>query len=211
MKKRLYKIMEYIPIISNRTKLEISTWLLIFSLVLSFVRPGIDSTICFVAMLLSTLGDFSLNSMPLEKRPPKLMYIGAGFFMVAHLLYATAYLQMIRVSSYNFFNSGAIIAIAFIGLLFIVSAICVSVSKNKLGATMLIVFGVYLFIIGINFVTICSYSYSAKALSFVGALSFLISDFIIGLETVFKIKSDVLRKLVWIFYPIGQLMILACR
>jgi len=48
-------------------------------------------------------------------------------------------------------------------------------------------------------------------LSFVGALSFLISDLIIGIETVFKIKSDILRKLVWIFYPVGQILILACR
>jgi hypothetical protein len=49
------------------------------------------------------------------------------------------------------------------------------------------------------------------SLAFIGATSFLISDYIIGIETIFKIKSDTLRKLVWIFYPIGQIIILICR
>lgn len=209
MKKRFNKLMRYIPLISNQTKLKISASLLGFSFILYLVRPGIDTKICCIAMLFSFIGDISLNGMPLEKRPKKLMYIGAGFFMIAHIVYARAYYTLLGNS--GFFNPGAIAGIVFIALMFILAVICVTKSKERLPAIMLIVFGVYILIIGLNFITIASYSYVAKSLSVVGALSFLISDFIIGAETVFKIKSPTLRKLVWIFYPLGQFMILACR
>ena len=76
---------------------------------------------------------------------------------------------------------------------------------------MIIVFSIYVVIISINFITISSYSWIYDSVASIGALSFLISDLIIGIETVFKIKSSILRKLVWIFYPIGQFMILACH
>lgn len=209
--KTRFKLMDCIPLISNRTKIEISACLLVFAFISYVVRPeALDSKICLVAMLFSFIGDLSLNGMPLEKRPQLLMYAGAVFFMVAHLVYAGAYSLLIS-DSYEFINLGAIIAYAFMVLFLLVSIICVKISKQSLGIPMIVVFGIYIIIIGINFITICSYSWSAKALSFIGALSFLISDFIIGAETVFAIKSDTLRKLVWIFYPIGQFLIITCR
>ena len=208
MKRNLEKIMDYIPLISNRTKLIISASLLGFAFMLCFIRPGPDSTLCLIAMFFSFIGDISLNGMPLEKRPKKLMYIGAGFFMVAHLVYASAFNTLMKTSV--FFNPGAIVGIIFIALMCITLIACTR-KAEPLGNTMIIVFGIYCLIIGINFVTIASYSYAFKSIAVFGALSFLISDFIIGVETLFKIKSPILRKLVWIFYPLGQFMILSCR
>lgn len=210
--KTRFSFMNYIPLISNRTKIEISMTLLLFAFVSCIVHPeSLDTTICLVAMFFSFIGDLSLNGMPLSKRPNWLMYAGAGSFMLAHLVYAKAYYLLISSNSYEFFNPGMIISSVFMVLFLLVSIICVIKSKQSLGLLMIVVFGIYILIIGINFITICSYSWSAKALSYIGALSFLISDFIIGVETVFKIKSDTLRKLVWIFYPIGQFMIITCR
>lgn len=209
--KTRFKLMDYIPLISNRTKIEISMFLVVFAYLSYVVHPeSLDTTFCFIAMFFSFIGDISLNGMPLEKRPNWLMYTGAASFMVAHLLYAKAYYVLIK-DSYEFFNAGMIISSVFMVLFLLVSIICVIKSKQSLKALMLVIFGIYIFIIGINFITICSYSWSAKALSFIGALSFLISDFIIGIETVFKIKSSTLRKLVWVFYPIGQFLIITCR
>ena len=187
MKKR-FKLMDYIPLISNRTKIEISMFLVIFAYISYVVHPeSLDTTFCFIAMIFSFIGDISLNGMPLEKRPNWLMYTGAAAFMVAHLVYAKAYYILIK-DLYEFFNPGMIFSSAFMVLFLLVSIICVIKSKHTLNILMLLVFGIYIFIIGINFITICSYSWSAKSLSFIGALSFLISDFIIGIETVFKIK-----------------------
>lgn len=211
MKTRFSKLMDYIPLISNRTKIKISIFLVIYAYLSYIVHPeSLDSTFCCIAMIFSFIGDLSLNSMPLQKRPNWLMYIGAIAFMAAHLIYAKAYYVLIS-NSYEFFNLGMIISSVFMVLFLLISIICVIKSKQSLELLMIIVFGIYIFIIGINFITICSYSWSAKSLSFIGALSFLISDFIIGVETVFKIKSTTLRKLVWIFYPIGQFLIITCR
>jgi uncharacterized membrane protein YhhN len=209
MKRYFERIMDFIPLISNRTKLMISASLVGCAFILYFVRPGLDSTLCLIAMIFAFIGDISLNGMPLEKRPKKLMYIGAGFFMVAHLVYASAFNTLLTTSV--FFNPGAIAGIVFIALMCITLIVCTRKAKEKLSSTMFIVFGIYCLIIGINFVTIASYSYTYKSIAVIGALSFLISDFIIGMETLFKIKNPILRKLVWIFYPLGQFIILSCR
>lgn len=208
----LKRFMSHVPLISNKTKLAISMSLVIFAFILFVIHPNaIDSKVCLFAMLFSFLGDLSLNCMPMNKRPYYLLYTGAAFFMIAHLLYATAYYRLIRANNNVLFNPGASIACIFIVLLFISSVVFAIYFKRKPKIMTIIVFSIYTLVIATNFVTICSYSWSSLAISFIGALSFLISDFIIGIETVFKVKSETLRKLVWIFYPIGQILIIACR
>lgn len=212
MKTRFKNLLSHIPLISNKIKLTISISLVAFAFIFFCIRPNnLDSQICLLAMIYSFLGDLSLNCVPLNKRPHWLLYIGATFFMIAHLQYAVAYYLMIFESGKTFFNLGASLACTFIVLLFASTVAIAIYSKNKVNLMTIIIFCIYILVIGINFVSIHSYSWSFCAASFVGALSFLISDFIIGIETVFKVKSETLRKLVWIFYPIGQIIIIACR
>lgn len=212
MKNRLKKLMDYIPLIDNYTKLKISGYLLAIAILMSIAN--IDSLachLCTLAMFMSFIGDICLNCMPLNRRPHSLLYTGAVFFMLAHITYAYAYYTLIKATNKPYFNTGAIIAIVFLILLVSTIIFTIIKSKQKLKASMLLVFGIYVIMISINFITVCSYSFSFIAISFIGALSFLISDLIIGIETVFKIKSDILRKLVWIFYPIGQIILLIGR
>ncbi len=212
MKTRFKSIMSHIPLISNKTKLTISLVLVALAFGIFCIFPdNLDTQICLLAMVFSFLGDLALNCTPLDKRPHWLLYIGASFFMVAHLQYATAYYLMIFESGKTFFNLGASLACTFIVLLFVSTVAFAIYSKRKVRPMTIFVFCLYTLVIGINFVTIYSYSWIFGSISFVGALSFLISDFIIGIENVFKVKSEILRKLVWIFYPIGQIMIIACR
>jgi len=204
--------MNYVPLINSKVKIKVSMSLVILAFILCVSRNySLDSIICLIAMFFSFLGDISLNCMPLEKRPHFLLYVGAGFFMIAHLVYAFAYLALISPVSNAFYNPGTIIAYCFMGIVFFASIICMLLKEKSLSLPTILIFGFYLVFIGLSFMMICSYSWIATSLSFVGALSFLISDLIIGIETVFKIKSDILRKLVWIFYPVGQILILACR
>lgn len=206
------RLLDNIPLISNRTKIKISISLLFFAFIICIFRPNtIDSKICLIAMFFSFLGDVALNCKPLEKRSHSLLYIGAFFFMISHLIYAAAYHFIIVNSSKSLFNPGMYIACVIMCLIFIVSIICIRNAKRSLKPSMALIFTIYTIMISINFVTIYSYSWNFQALSFIGATSFLISDYIIGIETVFKIKSATMRKLVWIFYPIGQILILLCR
>lgn len=209
--KTFKKLMGYVPLINNNTKLTISLCLLLFALTMAFHFFTLSAWICFIAMAFSTIGDIALNCKPLDIRPHSYLYVGAGFFMLAHITYAIAYGMMIVKSDKSYFNTGFLLSLFFIVTLCVVSIIFVIKSKENLPKKMIIVFSIYVVIISINFITISSYSWIYDSVAAIGALSFLVSDLIIGIETVFKIKSSILRKLVWIFYPIGQFMILACH
>lgn len=210
MKTRFNYIMSKIPLITNRTKLIISMGLLAFAFIMyNASSHSIDSKLCLGAMCFSFLGDVALNCTPHGKRPHYLLYTGAVFFMLAHITYADAYGFLIGQN--GLLNLGAFAALVFVLLLTSMTVLIAIINGSTPKKSMIVVFCVYAIVIGYNFVTICSYSYSFHAISFVGALSFLISDFIIGIENIFKIKNDTLRKLVWIFYPIGQILIIACR
>ena len=200
----------WIPLIRNPTKLLISFCLLAFSFIIRITHPEWPSaSFCFGAMGLCFIGDTCLNCMPIEKRPHALLYCGAVAFMLGHVFYSLGYWRNIVVNSYEYFNPGTVLASIFILALIIVSLFCVK-GKN-LSPVMIGVFGFYVLVIGFNFITICTYSYSAKSFAWVGALSFLASDLIIGIETIFKLKKDYLRKWVWVLYPVGQLLILSCQ
>lgn len=208
----LSRVLAKVPLINNKTKILISVSLVVLALSLCLAYPNeFDRTICLIAMLFSLIGDICLNCMPLNKRPHKLLYTGAFFFMIAHLVYASAYTYMIHSSGKEFITPGAYIAYMVMAIIFLVSIVCIYVTRASTKFPMIVVFLLYLTIVSMNFIAICSYSFTFEAISFIGALSFLISDYIIGIETIFKIKSDTLRKLVWIFYPLGQILILVCR
>lgn len=209
MKKRL---LDFIPMISNRTKVLISMGLLILAMVMCVVRSeSMSSKICVGAMLCSFIGDIVLNCTPLEKRAHSLLYIGATFFMFAHIIYAIAYYSLIQQLHFSYFNEGAFGAIVIMVVLFEMAIICIRMTHVKLKPIMICVFLIYMVVVSVNFVTIYSYSCSTGAISLIGASLFLISDYIIGIENVFGIKSEVLRKLVWMTYPVGQAIIIVCR
>lgn len=206
----MLRLLAKVPVIKNKTKILISFSLLVLALTLSILHPqAIDYKLCFYAMIFSFLGDISLNALPIEKRSHTLLYTGAFFFMISHLIYAQAYISLNL--PFAFFNFGFYFAFGLMLILISISLISIKKSRKTVSSSTLLVFSIYALMISINFISIYSYSWNFKALSFIGATSFLISDYIIGIETILKIKNDVLRKLVWIFYPIGQIMILVCR
>lgn len=217
MKTRFRRLMHYIPLISNSTKLAISSTILLFAFFLFVIKVDspaeksvVASGICVIAMFFSFFGDLFLNYFPIHRRPNWMFYCGAISFMVAHLAYATAYYRLIVEGNKVYLNPGANLAIISIVMLIFMTVLTAVQNKVKINFLTIFIFSLYTIVIGINFVTIASHSWNFLSLSFIGAVSFLISDFIIGIETVFKVKSRVLRKLVWIFYPLGQILIIAC-
>ena len=217
MKTRFRRLMHYIPLISSSTKLAISSTILLFAFILfvfkmdSHAEQGlVSSGICVVAMAFSFLGDWFLNYFPVHRRPTWMFYCGAITFMLAHLAYATAYSLLIVESNKAFLNPGSILASISIILLISMTVLIAVQNKVSVKPMTILIFSLYTIVIGINFVTIASHSWNFASISFIGAISFLISDYIIGIETIFKVRSRVLRKLVWIFYPLGQILIITC-
>lgn len=69
-----------------------------------------------------------------------------------------------------------------------------------------------LWITGINYTTIFSFSFSAKSiqsLASLGGILFLASDAIIGFEKFLGLRSKLARGLVWWLYPIGQIILIS--
>ena len=76
---------------------------------------------------------------------------------------------------------------------------------------MLILCVIYMCIIGCNCAVIFSYAWSVKSirsLAALGALSFFLSDLIIGVEALTGYTTDFLWGMIWWLYPIGQFFII---
>ena len=183
----------------------------LFALALALLSPTPARWFCFAAMALSSVGDtFLTNFKGIKNIFPNYFTIGAAFFMAAHLLYIASYGIKIRNSGAAFFNGGVILVLAAAIALY-VYFIHLSISTGHKSVLPLVV--VYLAIISADCMTIFSYAWSQgfsnplAILAAVGAVSFMISDLIIGLGIAGGItKYD---SLIWWYYPIGQILMIA--
>lgn len=183
----------------------------VFALVMALIFPSHARWLCFAAMAFSSVGDiFLMRFGGLDKVFPNYFMIGAAFFMLAHLLYAACFTLRIRESGAAFFNAGAVIALVIAAVCFAYFAkLCMEPGRRDQYPLIL----VYLIIISINCMSIFSYAYSSAGrhpmaiLAAVGAVSFLLSDLIIGLGMAAGINQY--DHLIWWLYPIGQILIIA--
>lgn len=192
-------------------KIQLSIAMSIYAGVLAFWFPVNVRLICFLAMSISTLGDFFLNHKVMEKRTKKDFALGTISFMLAHLIYMAAFLGEIKKYGYKYWNIGAYLAIAILIITTIYIFTMMAILKRKTSKSFIILCLVYILFIGMNFTTILSFAFSIrsiKSLVALGAISFFISDMFIGIENLLKVNNKTLRKLVWWFYPLGQILIL---
>lgn len=200
-----------IPALDLPGKFVLTILMSLFAIILALLFPGADRFLCMAAMLISTVGDiFMMDFRSLSKYYPDYFVIGAILFMAAHLVYSTAFFYLIFVRGYSLINAGFFCAAALIAAAFVLfTYLTVKTRRFRIGMYILSV--AYLIIIGANCCAIFSYAYSAKGpalLAAAGALSFFISDAIIGLDKLAGITSPLLDELIWWFYPIGQILIL---
>lgn len=177
------------------------------AMTLAILFPSRARGLCALAMLMSSVGDIFLMRLdPIVRRYPNYFVIGAAFFMLAHLLYAACFGLKIRVQGASYFNGGAMIAL-------IIAAVCLvyftAICKNKSQYSLAVA---YLVIITLNCMTVFSYAWSGwrsnptTLLAAVGAVSFLLSDLIIGLGMLAGITRY--DGLIWWLYPIGQILLI---
>lgn len=195
-----------------RGSLVLTVLMSVFALVLAVVFPQQARWICFAAMVLSSAGDVFLMDFQCINRllPVPAFYAGAVAFMLAHLVYAAAFLVEIRAGGYRFMNPGFYAALAFI-LAVGAALFGTALKKGRINPSMLVLCIVYAVIISVNCTTICSYAWSVRSwrsIAALGALSFFVSDLIIGVNKLLMPVSDFWNDAIWWFYPIGQILIL---
>ena len=186
------------------------TWLIsLLALTLAVIRRKKYAFICAAAMVVSSCADMFMTRFGrIPEIFPNYFIIGASLFMVSHVLYTVSYLTLARSKGYRYCNGGMVTAVV-IAVVCLVYFTVICHQRNDFSMYFLCL--LYLIVITVNCATVFSYAWSAVKkkpyLIFcaVGALSFFISDMLLGLEVLAGIYDY--SFLVWWFYPIGQLLL----
>ena len=206
--KAMNRWFDNLPLIGNKIpgKIILSFLMLLLSTILLLCFQTNDRAFCAIAVIFSFIGDIFLNYKKVPKRSKRSFIFGTLSFAIAHIFFFFAYCYKIAKNHYIFFNAGIVIPIT---ILVLITLLFLLTSKDRS-----IIFKLclgYIWITGINYITIFSYAFSANNLAYLSALGgllFLASDVIIGLEKFLGLKSKIARELVWWFYPIGQILII---
>lgn len=184
----------------------------LYSIILAIFFPSVSRILIAIAMLISSLGDIVLMDFkPIVKHLPFNGFVaGAIVFMVSHLFYIAAFGYSIYINKYTYFNTGVIISISLFFAV-VISMTLISIIRKSQGIKLLLPGILYMAIIFANCSNVCSYCFSRVGISIcsvIGIISFIVSDYFIVLRTVCGINSKALQKLIWFFYPIGQILLI---
>jgi len=186
----------------------------LMALIMLILFPTESRFWCLLAMLLSSMGDIVLGGFQkINKRipfPP--IYLGALLFGAAHLLYTFGYLKQHQVIGGTYWNFGSYIALVIV--LFCASVVLyLGWKRNNLKLGLLIMGLLYIAVIGINCITVSSFSWShagIKSLASAGALLLYLSDILIGLNLISGLKAKWISDGIWWLYPVGQIILILC-
>lgn len=170
--------------------------------------PDAVQSLCLWGMAFSTVGDLFLMdymNVPSYIFKGKQFYAGAASFCVAHMIYR----QMFRTlnPAKNIWGLGEWIALAIL-LVLCVLLFCVRFKKRSpafWGAAGFYTGQIFMHLAAaIN----CVIALEGKhTLALVGVVCFIISDFFLLVREV-KNDTPVVRKLIWVFYPIAQILVI---
>jgi len=201
--------------IKSPIKFTLSITLSGYAILMYAWNPTPSRLFCMLAMISSSIGDmFMMGQIRRRILPFSNFITGAIAFAIAHLFYSAAYgfRFYLDIGTRLCFNTGTGIGLLLFSILILVFwGICIWRKSYALFR----VIPVYLCFIGIACCTIFTYTWAAipyeKARAIgaaIGAISFLFSDCCIGLNRVAGLHW--MGKLVWVFYPIGQFLLISC-
>ena len=170
--------------------------------------PNLVSMLCWCGMAFSSLGDLFLMDymgVPSYWFKGKQFYAGAASFVVAHIFYR----QMFRVviPEPNIFGVGDIITLVLMVLLFVIAYNTELKKKSSL------FFAASAFYAGIILSNLAAAINCAIAVggtyiwAMIGVVCFVISDLFLFIREA-KLDTPLVRKLVWVFYPLAQILII---
>ena len=197
------------PVMKKIRTITLTFLMSLFSILLWIFSPNEGRALCCVGMLFSTVGDLILMDTDGLEKWKKLpwFYIGGGAFAVTNLLYFLGYFQLIQKENLPFFSFGFSIALSVYVLFLLLLLLLFRRAGTPAVQCGLIL--AYDFMISLASFAIYSYAFSKGGwylLAAFGSLSFFLSDLLIILRIV--LGRTRLDPLVWVLYPIGQVLIL---
>ncbi|MCQ2427748.1 MAG: lysoplasmalogenase [Clostridia bacterium] len=192
----------------------LSLSLVAFSLLLALVFQTCDRWIAAAAMLFSSFGDLSLMNLHgwFTKHRLHSFVCGGILFMISHLLYAAAFSALLRRNDVLPSVIGIATAIL-VGIAACLALLCMGAKKQSLTLTKASLLLLYAALLLFDMTAVFAVSFSLagrgsvwRLFSAAGILFFAVSDFFIGMDKV--ADSPSLTRFIWIFYPIGQFLLL---
>ena len=203
----------------NRTKVPgkmmLSLHLLGLAVILAVIFHSRDRILCAFAMLFSSLGDYMLvDELEESRKKHKIknaFILGGGMFIIAHVLYILTFFSLLKSSGFplSHMNVGSWGAFGIAAVLIVIFAVICARKKDFSKYPLFLVYAVMLTADCYAALTYGTVAFPARlvaVLAPVGALSFMVSDLILGLDVIGGIKK--FAPYLWWFYPIGQLLMI---
>lgn len=209
--KRLREFVRLDFLLTNNFKSNCTFLMSLIAIALFIINPTREKNICMYAMLVSTVADLVLmnyQNIPEYLFKSKKLYIGMAVFVATHILYIYCFLGRLTNANMAFVNAEiAFFAFILVSMMSIFCwCICTFDSKPLFKVMSLL----YMIVIltDVLVIYVCSYLYNYKYIcAAIGITFFLISDILIMFRETVKDTSTI-RKLIWLFYPIGQMLII---
>ena len=195
------------PILSQTSKVIISSILSILSVILYLRNKSKTRRMCMIAMLLCTAGDFFMTDT--FHMGSASTYPGAVFFIAGHIVYALCFLSSSKEKGYTYKNKGFYAGIALAVCAAAVLAVLAFTVPSKPQSVMFALILVYLAVIAFNIASQFSYAVSEKGQRYflIAAMTlFCISDFVVFLPMLDICGEH--NDLVWFTYIPAQLLII---
>lgn len=189
-------------------KFTVTILLLMFAFTGYAQTPDRAHTLCFFAMLFSTFGDLLLMDymgIPQYIFKGKQLYAGGLAFAISHVFYRQMFRSMLIEKT--IFGLGEIITIVLIICILIV---VYNTKQKKITNVFFAAIGLYTSFILSNLAAAinCAQMLGGKyVFSLIGVICFIISDILLLIRETKK-DTPMIRKLVWVFYPIAQILII---
>lgn len=186
----------------------------IFLVALSFTQyiqnQDITHELCFWGMAFSALGDLILmnyKDIPSYVFKGKQFYAGAASFTVAHMIYRQMFETLMPEN--KFFDIGDIIAIV-VMIIFFMVVYNLRLKKKSKTFWLAVICYVTVLLAHLASAINCAIAFGGwYILAMIGVICFFVSDLCLFVRET-KSDTPLIRKLIWVFYPIAQILIIMC-
>lgn len=192
--------------LSHTTKIILSGSLSLLSVILFMIWGGEQRKKCMFAMILSSAGDLFMTDT--FRMGGASLYIGASFFIAAHVVNALCFTKASLDKGYEYKNTGCKAGITLV----LVAAAGLTVAMLSVTGTLQSMYFpvlVYFAVIGWNLVSQYSYAFSEmkeRLMLMPAMFLFLFSDYLIFISMLNIAQTS--DDLVWFTYVPAQLLIL---
>lgn len=190
--------------ISASAKIIISVLLSLTAVLLFAFLGGRSRKECMIAMLLSSIGDVFMVDGVINWSMST--YVGAAFFMAAHIIYAGCAVKNAKERGFEYKNGGFRLGLWIMILSAVLLGVLAFTVPEKPVPIMFFLILIYIAVIGYNLCSQFSFGFSAKGVFYVLPIAifvFYLTDIFIFLDML-DIEHS-LRNLVWYGYPPAQL------